>query len=88
MLSVVCLSSLVKHRGNLIRRIFENQSASENFRSSATPVLAWLKADALTGNPVFPLLPAVRSVALVFCQALDINGKYFPISLKLIYFSH
>ncbi|KAM7536336.1 hypothetical protein Aperf_G00000088477 [Anoplocephala perfoliata] len=78
MLSVVCLSSLVKQRGHLIRRILDNQSVPENLRSSSTPVFAWLRADALAGHPKFPLLPAVRSVALVLCQALEVNVKSSP----------
>lgn len=86
MLGVVCLSSLVKHRGGLIRKILENQGAFEEFRknrpvgdlheSAQAPasLLAWLGADKATGCPVFPLLPAVRAVSLVMCENFNIIG--------------
>lgn len=73
MLSVICLSSLVKHRGDLIHRILENQSPLNNDRS-ISPVIAWLEAEKTGGHPDFPLMSAVRAVALVFCQVLDINS--------------
>ncbi|VUZ42688.1 unnamed protein product [Hymenolepis diminuta] len=74
MLSVICLSSLVKHREDLIHRILENQNPLDNDRS-ISPVIAWLEADKIGGHPHFPLMSAVRAVALVLCQVLDINNK-------------
>ncbi|KAM3188295.1 hypothetical protein ACTXT7_000611 [Hymenolepis weldensis] len=74
MLSVICLSSLVKHRGDLIHRILENRSPLENDRS-ISPVIAWLETDKIGGHPDFPLMSAVRTVALVLCQVLDTNNK-------------
>ncbi|VDK34623.1 unnamed protein product [Taenia asiatica] len=87
MLGVVCLSSLVRHRGSLIRKILENQGAFEVFRKnrpvgdlresapSPTSLIAWLGADKAAGCPVFPLLPAVRAVSLVLCENFDSIGN-------------
>ncbi|VDO00749.1 unnamed protein product [Rodentolepis nana] len=75
MLSVICLSSLVNHRGDLIHRILETQSTPGNYRSSSSAVITWLEADKVGGRPNFPLMPALRAVALVLCQVLDINEK-------------
>lgn len=89
MLGVVCLSSLVKHRGGLIRKILENQGAFEEFQKNRpvgdsqepapvpTSLAAWLGADKAVGCPVFPLLPAVRAVSLVLCENFAIIGNPF-----------
>eukprot|EP00108_Taenia_solium_P003536 TsM_001144600 transcript=TsM_001144600 gene=TsM_001144600 len=87
MLGVVCLSSLVRHRGSLIRKILEDQGAFEEFRKNRpvgdlrgsapppTSLIAWLGADKAAGCPVFPLLPAVRAVSLVLCENFDSIGN-------------
>ncbi|KAL5105055.1 Engulfment and cell motility protein 2 [Taenia crassiceps] len=72
MLGVVCLSSLVKHRE------FRKNCPAGDLRESAsapTSLLAWLGADKATGCPAFPLLPAVRAVALVMCENFDTIGN-------------
>ena len=85
MLGVACLAALIKHRGNLIRRILKNQGPFEN-----TPVrvsiLAWLGVcNSSKSTFIFPLMPAVRAVALALCENLGIMGKFKDLNEPLFF---